>query len=654
MVSGALTCAAGQSATPVGHPFGLHAVYLFRLPSYHWQSIPLGRMTLVSPAFLTFRDGFRELLSGVLPTCPEAGAVIMPLSCQGAQPLHDLTSYVHTKHNLHAPPLGQPLPRQVYGEKSVLSSGAFFCPDKIRGFQSRKPHAILGVMDRENGLQMREYQRLAVAATLDSLSRGFTPLLVAPTGSGKTVMAAYLARWYLDQGLKVLFLAPRRELVHQTVASFARLGMHCGVVMAGCKPRPLQEVQVASVLTLHSRIKRGKALPEADLVICDEAHLYITKSSLNVLAAYREQARVMGMTATPSRQDGRALGQVFDRIVEAGNVAQLTQAGFLVPSVWYVPSVPDLKGVKTDPKTKDYVPGQLDSRMNQPKLVGDVVQHWIRHASGRRTVVFATSIRHSAALCEEFVRCGIPAEHVDATTPTGEREAVFERFRKGETLVLTNCFLASYGFDLPDLSCVVLARPTKSLVLYLQMVGRGLRSAPDKSECLVMDHAGAYYTHGRPDLPQPWTLDGSTTLQERIASRKKERREPRDHTCGDCGRVFAGSRACPGCGWLLPPPKAPVPVIDRDLVAAGAPSTAFVDEARCLYAELLGYADQKGYKRGWAWHKFKEVYKKTPSDAGVTRTPHPARPSTDTLRLIKYLQIKWAKSRKYRARHAAA
>ena len=134
--------------------------------------------------------------------------------------------------------------------------------------------------------------------------------------------------------------------------------------------------------------------------------------------------------------------------------------------------------------------------MNQPQLMGDVVEHWLRHAADRRTVVFGTSVDHAIALAAAFRAAGVPAEHVDANTPTEEREAVFGRFRAGETQVLTNCFLAAYGFDLPAIAAVVLARPTKSLMLYLQMLGRGLRIDDGKRDCLVLDHAGCVHRFG--------------------------------------------------------------------------------------------------------------------------------------------------------------
>jgi len=206
--------------------------------------------------------------------------------------------------------------------------------------------------------------------------------------------------------------------------------------------------------------------------------------------------------------------------------------------------------------------------MNRPKLVGDVVAHWLQHASDRRTVVFATSIAHSVALAEEFQRCGVAAEHVDADTPQPARDATFERFRTGQTQVLTNALLASFGFDLPVLSCVVLARPTRSLQLFLQMVGRGLRSAQGKADCLVLDHSGCVRRHGFAHDERAWTLDGERALIERPKA-ERERGEAKVLTCPDCHAIFSGAQVCPECGHYFAPKGRTVTTLDGELVEVG-------------------------------------------------------------------------------------
>src|SRR5439155_10317479 len=162
----------------------------------------------------------------------------------------------------------------------------------------------------------------------------------------------------------------------------------------------------------------------------------------------------------------------------------------------------------------------------------------------------------AVALAEAFRRVDVAAEHVDAGTPAPERQATFARFAAGETQVLANCFLAAYGFDLPALSCVVLARPTKSLMLFLQMLGRGLRIAPGKRDCLVLDHAGGVHAHGFASDPRAWTLHGTHALEP---SPTRARPERRAKECPECHAIWTGSPACPECGYVLRPAGRMVP-----------------------------------------------------------------------------------------------
>jgi superfamily II DNA or RNA helicase len=491
---------------------------------------------------------------------------------------------------------------------------------------------------------LRGYQSAAVGEVAQSLARGERPLLQLPTGGGKTIIAVAMIQACLNGGARALFLAPRRELVSQAVEKLVSAGLNPGVIMAGERGALYSRVQVASIQTLYRRL--GIA-PPADLVIVDEAHLSIAPSVLKVLEHYRH-ARLVGLTATPARGDGRALGSLYDRIIPVASVEGLTKEGFLCPAIYYSPSKPDLHEVKV--RAGDYIPGELSRAVDKPQLVGDVVQHWHKLAAGRKTVVFAASIEHSQHLANEFNASGVKAEHVDALTPQGERDAIFRRFRSGETLVLTNCFLASYGFDLPDLSCVVLARPTKSLVLYLQMVGRGLRPAPGKDHCLILDHSGAVAEHGFADEPRPWSLSGDDTIQDREkARRKSEPKEQKARTCKGCSYVFKGSLVCPKCGWQVPRPAKDVGMVDGELERQNGET---IRNQRDTYAELRMYAVSRNFQTGWAAHKYRELFGRFPPWAW-NNDPLKV-PSAQTDGLVKYLQIKWAKGQKSGSSRAIA
>jgi superfamily II DNA or RNA helicase len=211
------------------------------------------------------------------------------------------------------------------------------------------------------------------------------------------------------------------------------------------------------------------------------------------------------MTATPCRGDGRGLGSVFEEIVECPQIETLIELGFLVRTKVYAPSTPDLTGVRVE--RGDYVESQLAERMDKAKLVGDIVEHWHRLAAGRKTVVFATGVAHSIHIRDEFRRSGVLAEHIHGKTPVEERDAILARLSRGEVDVVCNCAVLCEGWDQPDVSCIVLARPTKHMGLYRQMIGRVLRPAPGKDHALVLDHAGATWQHGLVEEPVVWTLD---------------------------------------------------------------------------------------------------------------------------------------------------
>lgn len=433
-------------------------------------------------------------------------------------------------------------------------------------------------------ITLRDYQQTAVDAVLDAIDR--RPVLAAPTGSGKTVMGVDIVRRH---GGAVVWVAHRRELIHQAAAALRHLGIYPGLIMPG-EPRTLADVQVGSVQTIARR-----GLPPCDLLVIDECH-HVAAASYKVL----EAPRILGLTATPFRLDGRGLRPPFETLVQASSVAELCRAGYLVEPEVYAPPPPDLSGIKV--RGGDYAVEALGAAMSAPKLVGDVVRHWQKLTPGRRTVVFAVNVAHSKALVERFQGAGVAAEHLDADST--DRDQVLARLRTGQTHVVSNCMLLTEGWDLPALEVAVIARPTKSLCLHLQMIGRIMRACPDKAGAIVLDHAGNHAMHLRVTYPHEFTLDGV-------------RREPRPawHGLGRCPKCYMllepTWRRCPGCGFERPAPEIPKEG-EGDLSKLGE-----VDEvpfaARAAYWDALEERRlQYGYREGWSLYRYQQRFGRWP------------------------------------------
>lgn len=490
---------------------------------------------------------------------------------------------------------------------------------------------------------LRDYQQAAFERLRNAVRNGSrSPLLVMPTGSGKTHVAKAIIESAASKG-DVLFLAPRRELVYQLCEKLEAAGIDYGVLMAGEEMSLLSKVQVASVATLHARCMRSSRipLPSARVIVIDEAHISITPATKELLSHYPNVVKI-GMTATPCRLDGRGLGEIYDAMVMGPTIAELTRLGHLVPPHYYAPSVPDLAGVRI--VAGDYHEGQLADRMDQPKIVGDVISNWARIASERITLVGAVNIAHAKHLRDQFAAIGVQAEHVDSDTSTQERKDILQRLAAGTTRIVTFVDVCTYGVDIPPVSCAVNARPTKSLTRYLQFIGRVLRPYPGKKDCLVLDHGGCLDQHGFVDEEREWTLDG-VQRRERNASEYRPS-ERKTVTCPKCAYVFYAQAQCPACGHEISfkrgkdieTEEADLHEVTRQKKRINREKSP--EEKAQFYAELKGYAEERGYHEGWASHKYKERFGVWPNaHKWVTAQP----PGPETRAYIRHLQIRWAK-----------
>lgn len=475
-------------------------------------------------------------------------------------------------------------------------------------------------------IALRPYQTRGIADLFAAIRNGNRrPILLAPTGAGKTTIAAEVIRRGSDAGRRALVLAPRRELVDQLAERIrSHAGVFAGTIMAGRAYSLAQRVQVASFDTLHARAiqRRRISMPEANLVIVDEAHLSVAPARRAVLNHYRDSI-IVGMTATPVCDNGKGLGEVYDAIVPVASIAELTADGYLSPVRYFAPSEPDLAGLKIG-RGGDYEEGALGDRMDDPRLVGDIVENWQRIAPGQSTAVFCVTRAHSRHVCEQFLAAGIRAEHLDGETPSDERAQILARVASGQTTVLCNVFVATYGLDIPRLSCAVLARPTRNLGLYLQIAGRVLRTFPGKECATVIDHSGTVMRHGPVDADFPWSLDPFEKITERRERQQAERKEPKEITCRNCKTVFHGRRDCPNCGFAMVQKSEAIPTHAAELqeIKPGKENreTEWADKAAFL-ASIRAYARERGYSPGWAAHQYRAKFGVWPNDKRVHDVP---------------------------------
>jgi DNA repair protein RadD len=501
---------------------------------------------------------------------------------------------------------------------------------------------------------LRPYQSEAITDLRRSLAAGHRRVILQlATGGGKTRIAAEIVKLAAGKGSKALFLAPRRELIYQAKTAFNREGLLAGVIMSGERAAKGLDIQVASFDTLHARAVRGSSIPmpEADLVIVDEAHLSLADTRKAIIEHYAD-ARVIGLTATPARGDGRGLGEIYGDLVMGPSIRHLVDEGFLVPLRYFVPSDPDLAKLRLN-KEGDYAERGLAKRMNTPKLIGDIVDNWLRIAQSRLTVVFCVDRKHSRSVCDAFLAAGVKAEHLDGDTPTAERAEILARVASGETQVLCNVFVASYGLDIPALDCAVLARPTKNITLYLQTIGRVMRTAKGKHDALVIDHAGAVKENGFGDEFIPWSLDEASKVKDRKLKLSRDEGAPKPVTCPACKATFSGRRICPACGHEAIRDGRPIPVHEADLQEVQreqgkANREATWPEKIQFIAGLRAYAAEHGYQSGWVAHKYQTKFGVWPNDARVRDVP-PQKYSEDVRRWIVSQNIRRAKSQQRKA-----
>ena len=361
---------------------------------------------------------------------------------------------------------------------------------------------------------LREYQKRGEADIYKAWETFRRVMFQMPTGGGKTVNVTNIARRAVGEGRRVLFMAHREELISQAWETFKRHEVFAGIIKADVRPNYSLKAQIGSVQTM---IRRAK-LPPADFVIIDEAHHAIEDNSYGKLIKdHYPDSLILGVTATPYRLNGKGFTRMFDTLVETIQIKDLINDGYLVPIRYMVAFNPDMSNVRID--KGDY---------NIEDTVGvmghaPIVQSYLEHCVGLSGMVFAVNVEHSKKIVDDYKAAGITAAHLDATTPDPLRRKILADFRAKTIKVVSNVGIATEGFDVPDMDFVQLARPTKSLSLFLQMVGRATRvnnelikdvfsaeerrliiASSKKPHCIILDNAGLYREHGLPDESHNW------------------------------------------------------------------------------------------------------------------------------------------------------
>lgn len=435
-------------------------------------------------------------------------------------------------------------------------------------------------------MALREYQQRLIDEFFKAFDDGFSaPCIVLPCGGGKSVILAEIAKIYTLMEKQVLFLVHRKELCQQIFTTFLKYGVR----MEFCK--------IAMVQTVTRHLDKE---PKPDLIITDENHHSLAVSYKRIYEYFDDVPRV-GVTATPERIDGSGLADVNDKLIIGVNAKWLIANDFLAPYDYYAPVI-DMPKFHT--RNGDFIQSEVANffNKNQQKIYGDVVKHYRNLADGKQAICYLPTVEFSQQTAEKFNEMGIKSAHLDGKTPKAERDRIIGKFRSGEIKILCNVDIVSEGFDVPDCECVILLRPTKSLILYTQQSMRCMRYKPNK-RAIVIDHVNNIKRFGFPDKEREWLLEGHP-------HQKREGEQPLK-ICEECfAAVPINTKECPNCGFEFEIEESEKQAVDVELVNLVDPNSVkervkfFKSPNECqTVEELAEYAKYHKYKPGWVYYQ---------------------------------------------------
>jgi superfamily II DNA or RNA helicase len=433
-------------------------------------------------------------------------------------------------------------------------------------------------------MNLRPYQQQLVTDIRLQYQLGHRKVLaVLPTGAGKTVCFSHIAQSAARKGNRVLIAVHRQELLDQACRS---LPMLYGVIAANRAMDLSAAVQVASVQTLARRLHK---LPRDffQLVIIDEAHHSNAGTWARTLEHFH-QAHLLGVTATPIRLDGRGLGEHYQAMVEGPSAAWLTDNGYLAPARVLAPPGFDTTGLRK--RMGDFDTREAEHRIGT--IMGDCVGHYRKHLDGQTAIAFCCSVAHAEAVASLFQCNGIPAASIDGSMTSEQRRDLLQALGTGRIKVLTSCALIGEGVDVPSVGGCILLRPTASVALHLQMIGRCLRPQPGK-RAVVLDHVGNTIRMGHHLEPRDWTLDG-------IKKRDRDK-APSVKVCPQCFAAMASqAKQCGECGHQFAPEARELQQVEGELVEVAARERKREQGKAQTLDDLRQLAQKRGFKRGWA------------------------------------------------------
>lgn len=492
-------------------------------------------------------------------------------------------------------------------------------------------------------MQLRSYQQDQVKDLRDGIRQGeIVQMLMSPTGSGKTEVAKHIIASAASRQNKVWFIVDSVKLLDQTLARFHADGIHAGAIQADHPCTDYSKVvQVATVQSLGPRLEWLLRTQAPKLVVIDEAHVSF-KVHLDLIEWCRaKKVPVIGLSATPFK---RGLGKIYERLVNRISTEQLTDMGFLVPAECYAPFVPDLKGVKAS-NDGDWSEDELSKVMGGADILGDVVSHWKKLGQNRQTLVFACNVHHAKQLAEAFFDAGVMAAHIDGYMKTEESDEMIRLYKAGKIKVLVSVAMLAKGFDDPATGCIVIARPTKSLMLHYQILGRVLRIFEGKKDGIIIDHAGNLLRNGLPTDPLPDRLDmGDGDPVDRAKADSNPDKEAQTKPCPTCSYVMTGL-LCPRCGFEIKI-DAGVEVAAGVLVKLADRKTKMAPKTKeHAFAELLGYARDRGKSPMWAQGAY-QAFMAEPIKREWVSTVQAVVPGEQIQQWVKGYNVRRAKSKK--------